>query len=66
MAEIINLNGNIDQAQVAAINAICAKARELGDLIQDNCPEGWGTENSLMFLQTALHWANFALLEDDE
>lgn len=63
MAEAINLFGEASPEEIRAVQTICYKAKELADLIEENCPDCYEAEQALIRLKESIMWANAAIIE---
>jgi hypothetical protein len=63
MVEIINIYGDADPEEIRAVQAVCSKAKELAELIEEYCPEGYEVDHALFRLRECVFWANSAIIE---
>ena len=63
MADVIGIFGEADPEEVRAVQAICYKAKELADLIEELTPDCYEAEQALIRLKESIMWANAAIIE---
>jgi hypothetical protein len=63
MTEVINIFGDADPEEMRCVQAVCAKAKQLADLIEKHCPDCYERDQAVIRLKEALMWANAAIIE---